>query len=243
MLAQGSRRQGQAPNVPWRERIEGADLAVAFSSFFVLSFFGSFLAFGYYEQESPAWLLLLQVVVGPASLASVGVMVALPATKTSAASIGLGRAPWGWLLVGAAAGLLGALLTGAVELPYAWAFGEASALSPEVEDAALRFTAAQSVLAASMFYGLGPLGEELFFRGVIYTYCRRWGVAAAAAVSSLLFGLVHGLDVTLVSASLFGVILALLYERSGSVWPSVAAHAAGNVLISVLVPPLLDRFG
>lgn len=63
------------------------------------------------------------------------------------------------------------------------------------------------------------------------------------AISSLLFGLVHGLDVGFVSTSLFGLILALLYERSGSVWPSVAAHAAGNVLISVLVPLLLDRFG
>lgn len=112
--------------------------------------------------------------MGLASLLSVGLMVvALPATKTSAASIGLGGAPWGWLLVGAAAGLLGILLTGAVELSYARAFGEASALSPEVEDAARRLTAAQSVLAAFMFYGLDPLSEELFFRGVIYTYCRR----------------------------------------------------------------------
>ena len=92
-----------------------------------------------------------------------------------------------------------------------------------------------------MFYGLGPLGEELFFRGVIYTYCRRWGVAAVA-VSSLLFGLVHGLDVTLVSASFFGVILALLYERSGSLWPLVASHSTSYISSSVLVPPFLDRF-
>jgi uncharacterized protein len=76
----------------------------------------------------------------------------------------------------------------------------------------------------------------LLFRGMLYTFLRRWGPVVAVAVSSLLFGLLHGADlVFLVHAALMGVLLALLYESSGSLWPGVVAHSLHNALLFGLV--------
>ena len=39
----------------------------------------------------------------------------------------------------------------------------------------------------------------------------------------------------LVVAFLFGVVNAVLVERSGSIWPTVLAHATNNTIAFVLV--------
>lgn len=78
-----------------------------------------------------------------------------------------------------------------------------------------------------------PLAEELLFRGVLYTWLRRWGVAVAVAASSLTFGLLHGLGVTFFTTTVVGVICAFAYERSGSLWTAVVAHAMTNTTLSV----------
>ena len=46
---------------------------------------------------------------------------------------------------------------------------------------------------------LVPLAEEVIFRGVLYSWLRRWGVALAVVVSALVFGLFHGLNVIFLS--------------------------------------------
>ena len=38
---------------------------------------------------------------------------------------------------------------------------------------------------------LGPVAEELFFRGLLYGFLRRWGVIVAVVVSTLIFVLCH----------------------------------------------------
>jgi membrane protease YdiL (CAAX protease family) len=78
---------------------------------------------------------------------------------------------------------------------------------------------------------LAPLAEELFYRGLLYGYLRsRWGPAPAVVVSALLFGLAHADLSLLLPLALVGAGLALVYERAGGLWPSIAAHAALNVL-------------
>jgi membrane protease YdiL (CAAX protease family) len=74
-----------------------------------------------------------------------------------------------------------------------------------------------------------PMAEELVFRGLLYRWLRvRWGVAPSAALSALLFGAVHGqLEVGL-GAFLVGIVLALAYERSDSLWPPIIIHAVQN---------------
>ena len=83
---------------------------------------------------------------------------------------------------------------------------------------------------------LGPLVEELLFRGVLLSaLLQRWGTAAAVLLSSLIFALAHlpGLGwqaFALPDLLLLALALTWLRLRSGSIWPSVVAHGANNLL-------------
>ena len=80
---------------------------------------------------------------------------------------------------------------------------------------------------------LAPLAEELFFRGFFFAGLRsRLSLWPAAVVSGAVFGLVHaptGPTAAIPLAGL-GVGLAWLYEKSGSIWPSITAHFLNNSL-------------
>jgi membrane protease YdiL (CAAX protease family) len=49
------------------------------------------------------------------------------------------------------------------------------------------------------------------------------------------FALAHGLNVVFAAALLLGVVNAVLYERTGSIWPPAAAHATFNLISFALV--------
>jgi membrane protease YdiL (CAAX protease family) len=53
---------------------------------------------------------------------------------------------------------------------------------------------------------------------------------AAALVSGLIFGALHATTgITAVPPLMvFGVILALLYEKTGSIWPGILLHMLNN---------------
>lgn len=81
---------------------------------------------------------------------------------------------------------------------------------------------------------VAPLGEELFFRGYFFGALRNWrGFWPAAVVTGLVFGAIHigsspiGFTVPL---AFFGFALCLLYERTGSLYPSIALHALNNAV-------------
>ena len=94
-------------------------------------------------------------------------------------------------------------------------------------------TTAQIVWVVLLVCVLVPVGEEMFFRGFVYGTLRRWGVAAGTVLSALFFGAVHQQIVHFLPIALLGVILALLYERTGSLLPAMVVHAVNN-LVAVL---------
>lgn len=73
-----------------------------------------------------------------------------------------------------------------------------------------------------------PVAEEIFFRGFLYRSLRNsLPVAPACLISAVCFGLVHTqypFSGKLVIVC-FGVITALLYERTGSLLPGIAMHS------------------
>ena len=81
----------------------------------------------------------------------------------------------------------------------------------------------------------GPV-EELFFRGVLYTFFReRWGAWIAALVSSLAFAIIH-FDILVAAMAFFlGLFCALGYERSRSLWVSVTIHVLSNTIKLIFV--------
>lgn len=76
-----------------------------------------------------------------------------------------------------------------------------------------------------------PIGEETCFRGMLFGGLRtRLPRIAAALVSGLVFGALHA--TTGLSAVppliFFGFVLALLYERTGSIVPGIILHMLNN---------------
>lgn len=86
---------------------------------------------------------------------------------------------------------------------------------------------------------VGPLVEETLFRGVLFSALwQKWGSAWAVVLSSLVFALIHlpGMQFQwfgLPDLLLLALLLAGLRLRSGSIWPSMLAHAINNGLAVV----------
>jgi len=76
-----------------------------------------------------------------------------------------------------------------------------------------------------------PLFEELFFRGFLYPSIRdRFGVAAGAVASSLVFAMVHPGLPNQMATFVLGVAFCLVYERAGTLVAPVVAHAIFNAV-------------
>ena len=77
----------------------------------------------------------------------------------------------------------------------------------------------------------GPFAEEVLFRGFIYPgISNSFGPIRAALVTSALFALAHQQVGVMIPIFVTGLMLAWLYHRSGSIWPSFIAHGAQNAL-------------
>ena len=79
-----------------------------------------------------------------------------------------------------------------------------------------------------------PIAEEVFFRGFILRgLANRWGFAPALVVSAAVFSALHLAPALLLPVFVTGLLLGLLYHRTGSLWPCIAVHGAQN-LVAVL---------
>ncbi len=88
------------------------------------------------------------------------------------------------------------------------------------------------VAVAILVCVLAPLAEEFFFRGYFFTALRSWrGMWPAAIITGMVFGAIHGGSsdpAFLLPLAALGTGLCLLYVRTGSLYPCVAAHALNN---------------
>lgn len=77
---------------------------------------------------------------------------------------------------------------------------------------------------------IGPICEELMFRGIVFHRLKDWvKPQAAIAISALLFGIYHGNVVQFFYATCMGVMLAIIYDKTGTLWISIVAHIAANL--------------
>jgi membrane protease YdiL (CAAX protease family) len=78
---------------------------------------------------------------------------------------------------------------------------------------------------------VAPLAEELFFRGFVFAGLRaRFGWVKAALISAAAFCLLHLQPIQALPIFVLGLFFALLYEKSRSLWPAIAMHAAINTI-------------
>ncbi|MCS7009199.1 MAG: CPBP family intramembrane metalloprotease [Chthoniobacterales bacterium] len=114
--------------------------------------------------------------------------------------------------------------------------------------AAIRFLAENSgwwerMLILLLAGVIAPVVEEILFRGWIYGVARDYGGKfAAMVVTSLLFALIHDQAMYFWGLFVFGLMLVIIYEYTGSLWASVAVHSGFNmisVLLTILWPELV----
>jgi membrane protease YdiL (CAAX protease family) len=90
------------------------------------------------------------------------------------------------------------------------------------------------ILAGLMVIAVAPVAEEFFFRGFFYRALRgRFPVVVAALIDGVVFGLIHydsGLLLILPPLAVLGFILCLVYEQTGSIFPTIAIHALNNTV-------------
>jgi membrane protease YdiL (CAAX protease family) len=137
------------------------------------------------------------------------------------------------VVVGLAAPMLGGLLTHLLAHDHD--------VSQNIQQLGRSASPALRIPLVLVVTSLGPLVEELLFRGVLLSslmhlaWIPRWRVRWAVVISSLVFALVHlpGLHwqwYAVPQLMLLALVLAWLRLRSGSIWPGAVAHGTYNLL-------------
>lgn len=127
----------------------------------------------------------------------------------------LGLALGGYVAIFLGAGLLLQLLDA----------GDEQGLTPDGWDSSRAGAYAANFFAIAL---VGPVVEELLYRGAGMTLFGALGALPAVAITSLAFGLAHGLVLALAALVLFGVVTALLRLRTDSIYPCMLVHCAFN---------------
>jgi membrane protease YdiL (CAAX protease family) len=93
--------------------------------------------------------------------------------------------------------------------------------------------AAEYIANAAIVCTLVPFVEELTFRGLGFHVLRPYGKWVAIVGTGVLFGLSHGLLLSLPIIIVFGCVLAWLREQTDSVFPGMVLHGAFNLIALV----------
>lgn len=136
------------------------------------------------------------------------------------------RAPdsW-WRATGLAlAGVVVALI-GAAALLALTSAGDEQNLAPEDWDGSRAGAYAASFLAIVF---IGPIVEELLYRGAGIGLLAAWGTPAAVGVTALMFGLGHGLLLSFPAFLWFGIVTGWLRVRTDSLYPPMLTHCVFN---------------
>ena len=151
------------------------------------------------------------------------------------AAVGLRPLDGHWVRWGVFTGLASTMLVAVLAILSRPLLGEPVELPVPLRPGSVEPTLWFVLAFASVAGGLVPVVEEVASRGVMYGWLRhRIGVLPGALVSATVHGLMHGdlaRAVPLIGAF---VLFALLYERAGSLWAPIAAHATHNVATLML---------
>lgn len=82
---------------------------------------------------------------------------------------------------------------------------------------------------------IGPVFEELIFRGVLLEALRKYGNAFGIIASSIMFGLAHANYVQFIPAMVIGMVWAYTAVKTGSLVPSVVLHIINNTVASLIM--------
>mgnify|MGYP004450898787 FL=1 len=88
---------------------------------------------------------------------------------------------------------------------------------------------------------LAPLAEELFFRGVLFSKISSYTtISIGIIISSILFGLLHGVD-GFIGALVFGMCMCILFLKTSNILITMTVHFLNNLIASCLELANLDN--
>lgn len=189
------------------------------------------------QPDTNALMVILTLLLA-ASVTVLLVRRLWPAAWSHGAPPGLGLTRPGHALFYLAAVVLGLALPIAGGWLTRWV-AQGHEVTQDVKQIGGAASLALRVPLALVVVSLGPLVEELLFRGALLSaLLRRMPVGWAVAISSLLFACVHLPDLGFLwyavpNLALLAAALAWLRLRSGSLWPAVVAHGVNNLLAVV----------
>ncbi|MFB8342776.1 CPBP family intramembrane glutamic endopeptidase [Brucella cytisi] len=131
-----------------------------------------------------------------------------------------------WLLIATGVGIIGYGINLIIQFAYLAWFGSSDPqgiLHAAARGGPLPFLL--SFLGGAIFT---PFGEEILFRGVVANALNRYDAFAGIVLSAIIFGLAHGVGVILPVAIMVGILSAILFRATGSVWPCVILHCVYN---------------
>jgi len=86
-----------------------------------------------------------------------------------------------------------------------------------------------TVIRTLQIIAYGPIVEELVFRSLLlHRWAQKWGVRAALVSTSLAFALIHPNPI---GFFIFGLLMAVLYLCTRSLWIPIACHGTYNALV------------
>jgi uncharacterized protein len=136
------------------------------------------------------------------------------------------RAPESWRsALGLALASYVAIFIGAGLILIAFDAGDEQGLTPDAWDSSKAGAYAANFVSVAL---VGPIVEELMYRGAGMTLLLRFGAPVAVLVTAVGFGLGHGLVLALAALVFFGVVTAWLRLRTDSVYPCMLVHCAFN---------------
>ena len=97
------------------------------------------------------------------------------------------------------------------------------------------FTPVEVVLQFIVIAMVPAFCEEFLFRGAILTNLLPFGRGTAILISSLLFGIMHQNAEQILYAFGAGILLGLVYERTGSIWNCTLLHLVNNFISYTMI--------
>jgi hypothetical protein len=135
------------------------------------------------------------------------------------------------LILGLATPFVGGMLT-------QW-LAQGHEVSQDIKQLGAHISLPLRIPLALLVVSIGPLVEELLFRGVLLSSIARYvGRGWAIVLTAVFFACVHLPDLSflwyaLPNLALLGLLLGWLRVQSGSIWPAVLAHSMNNLLAVV----------
>ena len=115
----------------------------------------------------------------------------------------------------------------AVLLFVGLSYGISTLLSLFIETSSPEITLVQGLIAVLLV----PLAEELFYRATLFRMLDESMPPLLSVIfASLIFSLAHSGLSSVIASFVLGVILTLLYKRTGSILLPVICHTANNLL-------------